>query len=429
MTRDLLKLLPDKWIRGITPQTGRNRIEPAAGKAFIDRCPDQRMNISDVPPVKDWIGRKVNSEQIKAVKIEDLLGREPLWINKGGVAAGLKDAVVLVTGAAGSVGSGLARLLIKFECKQVILLDQAELPLGELQKELLTSFPNGGFKAIIGSVTDPYWMRLVFEKYRPQYVFHAASYKQISLMEAAPYEAIITNVGGTRLLADLSVEFDVQKFVMISTTDAMNPTNVLGASQLIGDIYVQALAQLPQMKTQFITNRFGNVLGSNGSVVPLFRKQIEAGGPVTVTFPDIAHRFISIAEACQLILESAFLGQGGEIYLFDMGKPLKIYNLAEKMISLAGLEPELDIPIQFTGLRPGEKLYDEWFAYKKSTVPTNHPRIRAMREHKYIPDTIPPAVDELLKATQTESAGSLISRMKTLIYEFTSQNSKHFNTG
>lgn len=409
-----LKLLTDKWVRWIIPQTNRNRTELVLGKGFNDHWQDQRINI-DATPERERIGGEVFREKIKTVNIENLLGSEPFWVNKERVGAGLKDAVVLVTGAAGSVGSGIARLLMDFECKQIILLDQVELPLGELQKELQDSFPNAGFKAVIGSVTDPYWMRLMFEKYKPQLVFHAAAYKQIPLMEAAPYEAIVTNVGGNRILSDLSVEFGVKKFMMISTCDALNPTHVVGTSQRTAEIYIQALAGLPKMKTQFITTRFGNVLGSKGSVVPLFRKQIETGGPVTVTFPDIARRFISVTEASQLILESAFMGHGGEIYAFDMGEPVKIYDLAVKMISLAGLKPELDIPIRFTGLRRGEKLNEEWPAYHKSTIPTNHPRIRILKEHKYNFDILKPAIDELLKATQTEPADKLIQCMKKLV--------------
>jgi FlaA1/EpsC-like NDP-sugar epimerase len=422
--RVLLKLLTDKWVRWIIPQINRNRTELVLGKGFNDHCQDQRMNI-DATPERERIGGEVFREKIKTMNIEDLLGREPLWMNKEAVAAGLKDTVVLVTGAAGSVGSGIVSLLMDFECKQVILLDQAEQPLSELQKELLTSFPHAGLKAVIGSVTDSCWMRRIFEKYKPQYVFHAAAYKQVPLMEAAPYEAILTNVGGTRLLADLSVEFSVKKFMMISTNDAVNPTNVVGASQRIGEICVQALAQLPQMKTQFIVSRFGNVLGSNGSVVPLFRKQIETGGPVTVTHPDIARRFISVAEAAQLILESAFMGQGSEIYLFDMGEPVKIYDLAVKMISLAGLKPEVDIPIVFTGLRPGEKLFEELLADTENTISTHHPKIKVakVREHDF--DLVKLAVDELLKATQTDPETDLVQRMKKLVPEFISNNSKY----
>ncbi|MGE4586741.1 MAG: polysaccharide biosynthesis protein [Mangrovibacterium sp.] len=388
--RNFFKLLPEKGMWRIIPQVRKDRIDG-----------------------------KLRSERGRAVNIEDLPERAPLWKNREGVAAGLKDAVVLVTGAAGTVGSGIVRRLMAFECKRVILLDQAEMPLSELHKELLAFSPRPGVKAVLGSVTDSCRMRHVFEECRPQYVFHAAANKHVSLMEAAPYEAILTNVGGASLLADLAVEFGVKKFMMVSTSDAVNPSNVVGISHRISEIYVQALARLPQMKTQFITTRFGNVLGSNGSVVPLFIKQIEAGGPVTVTSPDIARRFISVAETCRLILESVFMGRGGEIYLFDMGEPVKIYDLAVKMISLAGLKPEVDIPIRFTGLRPGERLHEESAAYTETSITTSHPRIRIAKTKEYNYDAVKHAVDELLKATQAEPAESLVQRMKTLVSEFT----------
>ena len=268
-------------------------------------------------------------------------------------------------------------------------------------------------------------MRQIFMKYLPEYVFNAAAYKHVPLMEAIPYEAIRVNVGGTRILADLSVRFGVKKFVMISTDKAVNPTNIMGASKRICEIYIQALAQSPHMDTQFITTRFGNVLGSNGSVVPLFRKQIEAGGPVTVTHPDIIRYFMTIPEACQLVLEAGFMGKGGEIYVFDMGEPVKIYDLAVKMISLAGLKPETDIPIQFTGLRPGEKLFEELLANEENTIPTHHPKIKAAKVRRHNFSVVELAVDGLIKAIQTESEAELVLRMKALVPEFISKNSKY----
>ena len=274
-------------------------------------------------------------------------------------------------------------------------------------------------------MTDKYHLRKVFEKYRPHYVFNAAAYKHVPLMEAFPYEAIRVNVGGISLLARLSVEFEVEKFVMVSTDKAVNPTNIMGASKRICEIYIQSLALSGQTKTQFITTRFGNVLGSNGSVVPLFRKQIEDGGPVTVTHKDVFRYFMTIPEACQLVLEAGFIGNGGEIYVFDMGEPVRIYDLAVKMISLAGLKPETDIPILFTGLRPGEKLFEELLSDEENTLPTHHPEIKVAKVREQNFEVVRIAVEELLKASKLESEDELVCRMKALVPEFISQNSKY----
>lgn len=307
---------------------------------------------------------------------------------------------------------------------KVILLDQAESPLYDLQNELLRKFPNARFEIVLASVTDRRRMRYIFEKYRPKYVFNAAAYKHVPLMEVSPYEAVRVNIGGTCLLADLSVEFGVQKFVMISTDKAINPTNVMGASKRICEIYIQALAQSNHIPTQFITTRFGNVLGSNGSVIPLFKKQIENGGPVTVTHKDIIRYFMTIPEACQLVLEAGFMGHGGEIFMFDMGKPVKIYDLACKMIYLAGFQPEEEIPIHITGLRPGEKLYEELLTNKEKTIPTHHSKIKLAKVPALNFGNVKFAVDALLIASQIESEAELVCRMKSLVPEFVSQNSE-----
>jgi FlaA1/EpsC-like NDP-sugar epimerase len=311
---------------------------------------------------------------------------------------------------------------MSFQVGQLILLDQAESGLYDLHNELLASDPNCRCEVVVASVTVTSRMRKLFEKYRPAYVFNAAAYKHVPLMEAHPSEAIRVNIGGTRLLADLSVEYGVKKFVMISTDKAVNPTNVMGASKRICEIYIQSLAQSGKAGTEFITTRFGNVLGSNGSVVPLFRRQIEAGGPVTVTHPDIIRYFMTIPEACQLVLEAGFMGHGGEIFVFDMGEPVKIYDLAVKMISLSGLKPGDDIPIAFSGLRPGEKLYEELLADEENTLPTHHPKIKRakVREHQF--EIVAQAVDALQKATQNESDLELVCRMRTLVPEFEPQN-------
>ena len=419
------KLLKQKQVKGIILAISKNKLQQSRKKSFLDRCLSEGIFVREVPPIKDWIDGKFSSEQIRKVKIEDLLGRDPIWLDQEKIAAGLKGSIVLVTGAAGSIGSEIVRQLMGFDPGYAILLDQAESALYDLQNELLADFSKEKFGVVVASVTDQHHLQEVFEKYRPEYVFHAAAYKHVPLMEAAPYEAVRVNIGGTRLLADLSVEYDVKKFVMISTDKAVNPTNVMGASKRVCEIYIQALSQANHIKTQFITTRFGNVLGSNGSVVPLFRKQIEAGGPVTVTHPDIIRYFMTIPEACQLVLEAGFMGNGGEIYVFDMGEPVKIYDLAVKMISLAGLTPGEDIEIKFTGLRPGEKLYEELLADDENTISTHHPKIKTakVRRHKFA--VVRMEVDALLEATQNEPETALVCRMKSLVPEFVSQNSEY----
>ncbi len=402
-----------------------DNIKPSRKKELFDRCLKYKIKIREVPPVNKWIDGKFNTQQVRNLKIEDLLGRDPIILKQDKIVKGVKGAVVLVTGAAGSIGSEIARQLISFDLKQLILVDQAESPLYDLQNELQKKVQPEKFRVEVANITDRHRIRQIFMKYLPEYVFNAAAYKHVPLMEAIPYEAIRVNVGGTRILADLSVRFGVKKFVMISTDKAVNPTNIMGASKRICEIYIQALAQSPHMVTQFITTRFGNVLGSNGSVVPLFRKQIEAGGPVTVTHPDIIRYFMTIPEACQLVLEAGFMGKGGEIYVFDMGEPVKIYDLAVKMITLAGLKPETDIPIQFTGLRPGEKLFEELLANEENTIPTHHPKIKAAKVRRHNFSVVELAVDGLIKAIQTESEAELVLRMKALVPEFISKNSKY----
>ena len=419
------KFIVNKVVDEVILGINKKKLNPDRKRAFLDRCLKEGVTVKEVPPIKDWIGGKFNTKDIREINIEDLLGREPIWIDMDTVAAGLKDTVVLVTGAGGSIGSEIVRQLMSFGPQKVIMLDQAESPLYDLQNELLKTYSVSRFGIVIASVIDRHRMRQVFETFRPQYVFHAAAYKHVPLMEDAPYQAVRINIGGTSLLADLSVEFGLKKFVMISTDKAVKPTNVMGASKRICEIYIQALAQSGSTETQFITTRFGNVLGSNGSVVPLFHKQIAAGGPVTVTHPEIIRYFMTIPEACQLVLEAGFMGKGGEIYVFDMGDPVKIYDLAVKMITLAGLKPEIDIPIVITGLRPGEKLYEELLADEENTIETCHPKIKVAMMQKHNFALVKPEVDELLKATQTETDEELVLRMKKLVPEYISNNSRY----
>ena len=360
------------------------------------------------------------------MNIEDLLGREVIALDTERIRGGLKESVILVTGGAGSIGSELVRQLLIFGAHKVVIVDQAESALFELQNELLTKgYKKGRFDVMIGDVTNFYRMVQLFERYHPDMVFNAAAYKHVPLMEENPYEAVRVNVGGTQLLANLSIQYKVQKFVMISTDKAVNPTNVMGASKRICEMYIQSQSQLDGMNTQFITTRFGNVLGSNGSVVPLFSKQIATGGPVTITHRDITRYFMTIPEACQLVLEAGFMGSGGEIYVFDMGKPVKIYDLAMKMITLAGLEPGRDIEIVETGLRPGEKLYEELLASKENTLPTYHKKIMIGRSRESNPLIVHHEVLSLLNLLKSATDDQLVSAMKKLVPEFISQNSTY----
>lgn len=419
----LKKVIKSMEIREVILAVDKGNIEPERKKLLFDHCLMNGVGVREVSAFSDWIGGKLSLKQINEVQIEDLLGREPIQLNLTSISKGLKNTVILVTGAAGSIGAELVRQLLSFDLKKLVLLDQAESGLYDLQNELKSAFAQSRFDIVVASVTDRRRMRYVFEKYHPDYLFNAAAYKHVPLMEEAPYEAIRVNVGGTCLLADLSVEFNVKKFVMISTDKAVNPTNVMGASKRICELYIQALSQSNHKETQFITTRFGNVLGSNGSVIPLFRRQIETGKPVTVTHPDIIRYFMTIAEACQLVLEAGFMGYGGEIFMFDMGKPVRIYDLAVKMIALAGLKPE-NVPIEITGLRPGEKLYEELLTNHDNTIQTHHPKIRLAKVCQLDFGLVKFAVDALLIASQIENEEELVCRMKALIPEFVSQNSK-----
>lgn len=417
------KVIKEKSVSEIIIGINKIKIKPSRKREIIDYCIGQKLVIKEIPDVAQWFNGELNPEQIRKVNIEDLLGRDSIKLDVKRIQNGLKDATILVTGAAGSIGSEIVRQLLSFKTKKVILLDQAESALYDLQNEIQSKFKGANFELFIADVTNSYRMRQLFDKYHPDIVFNAAAYKHVPLMESNPYEAIRVNIGGIKNLADLSVEYGVKKFVMVSTDKAVNPTNVMGASKRICEIYVQGLSQ-QRTKTKFITTRFGNVLGSNGSVVPLFRKQIESGGPVTVTHKDITRYFMTIPEACQLVLEAGFMGQGGEIYLFDMGEPIKIYDLAVKMISLSGFEPHKQIEIVFTGLRPGEKLYEELLASKENTLPTYNDKIMIGQVQRHDYYDVNEKIISLLSVLNKETDEQLVSRMKNLVPEFISQNSK-----
>ena len=365
--------------------------------------------------------------RIDAIRIEDLLERPQIAINMDNVRQILQKKVVLVSGAAGSIGSELVRQVQQYEPQVTILLDIAESPLHDLVLDLQSQFPNARFIPVIADVRNRARIEQIFSEMRPDVVYHAAAYKHVPLMESFPNEAIQANVLGTKNMADMAVKYKVQRFVMISTDKAVNPTNIMGASKRIAEIYVQSLFKKLQAKdencTKFITTRFGNVLGSNGSVIPYFRKQIAAGGPVTVTHPDIIRYFMTIPEACCLVMEASTLGQGGEIFVFDMGEPVKILDLARNMIRLAGYTPEKDIRIVFTGLRPGEKLYEELLNQKETTIPTSNEKIMVARVREFDFDLVSPEVDQLIATSKQTKPFMTVKLMKQLVPEYISNNS------
>jgi len=333
------------------------------------------LEILDTPSFDQWLNGQLQIKQLRKVQLEDLLGREPITLDLKRIEEGLKNKTILVTGAAGSIGSEIIRQLTRYNYDKLILIDQAETPMFFLHNELNEKFPDSNFILVIGDITNKVKMEHIFSKYQPQIVFHAAAYKHVPIMEINSHEAFSVNVGGTKIISELSIKHKVEKFVMISSDKAVNPTSVMGATKKICELLVQAEARRTGVNTRFITTRFGNVLGSNGSVIPIFRKQIAEGGPITITNPEIKRFFMTIPEACQLVLEAGFMGNGGEIFIFDMGNPVKILDIAIKLIQLSGLEPYKDIEIKYTGLRPGEKLYEELFSDNEQQLPTYNPKI------------------------------------------------------
>lgn len=397
---------------------------------IVDKCLEYNYRVYTVPLISNWENQKEISDKVKNIQIEDLLERNPIILDNKTISKDLKEKTIMITGAAGSIGSEIVRQVIHFKPEAIVLVDQAETPLHQLTLELGEIVTETKLYSVIADVRNKEVMKRVFKEYKPQVVYHAAAYKHVPLMEDNPAQAIQTNVEGTKNVADLACEFRTKKFVMVSTDKAVNPSNVMGASKRIAEKYVQSL-QLRSIKenngkgTKFITTRFGNVLGSNGSVVPLFTKQIAAGGPVTITHQDIIRYFMTIPEACQLVLEAGSMGKGGEIYIFDMGKPVKIIDLARKMIKLAGFIPDKDIPIKIVGLRPGEKLYEELLNDTSKTIPTYHEKIMIAEEIQEEFESLHIEIEELIGMSPFFGNDDIVGKMKKIVPEFKSMNSTY----
>ncbi len=393
----------------------------AKKNAITDICLQNQVRVLNVPPATRWINGELSFNQIKSLRIEDLLQRDPIQLDLELIGAQLKNKSILITGAAGSIGAELARQCAKFGPKTLYLLDQSESPLYELELEFSEMESRVPFEVVIADVRNEERMKNVFRSFKPQIVFHAAAYKHVPMMENNPSESILTNILGTKTLADLSNEYKVERFVFVSTDKAVNPTNVMGASKRIAEIYIQSMGK--HSNTKYITTRFGNVLGSNGSVIPRFRKQIEQGGPITITHPDITRYFMTIPEASQLVLEAAAMGKGGEIFVFDMGPSIKIVDLAHKMLQLSGLKEGKDIAIVYTGLRPGEKLYEELLANSENTMPTHHKQILIGKVREYDFTEVKNIIEDLIRSFDTQNNEAIVQRMKELVPEFKSNNS------
>ncbi|GAA4937455.1 hypothetical protein GCM10023314_07430 [Algibacter agarivorans] len=396
-------------------------VKPSRLVNLIDSLIDLDVKITKVPPIEQWINGELNAKQIKKVQIEDLLGRPPIEIDNPNLLNEFRGEVVLVTGAAGSIGSELVKQLSNFDVKHLILVDQAESALYDVQQDLKRDGKHN-YAAIVADIRDGLRIDSIFQTYKPTIVFHAAAYKHVPLMEKSPYEAIKINVNGTKLLADTASRYNVKKFVFVSTDKAVNPTSVMGATKRMAEIYISCLQK--ESKTKFITTRFGNVLGSNGSVIPLFKKQIEAGSDLTLTHKDITRFFMTIPEASQLVLEAGTMGKGGEIFIFDMGESVKIYDLAKNMIKLSGLRYPEDIDIKITGLRPGEKLYEELLANGENTLSTYHKKILISKTRELEYARIKAEIEELCITNRFQN-NNIVMKMKSLIPEYKSNNSEY----
>lgn len=394
---------------------------------LVDRLVMSGVKLLVMPKAREWDGKSdLNITELKPVDVEDLLPRQKIEVDMKAAADMLRGNVVLITGAAGSIGSEIVRQVASYGPKHLILIDQAETPMHDIRLMMRNEFGDINADTIVSDIADEKFMERIFKAYKPQYVFHAAAYKHVPMMEDNPYEAIINNVKGTKVIADLAVKYGAEKFVMVSTDKAVNPTNVMGCSKRICEIYVQSLDKAikegrREGKTQFVTTRFGNVLGSNGSVIPIFQEQIRKGGPVTVTHPNIIRFFMLIPEACRLVIEAGTMGKGGEIYVFDMGEPVKIADLAARMIRLSGAH---NVEIKYVGLRDGEKLYEEVLNDEEITVPTFHPKIKIAKVREYEYDGVNTTITEMVVAAEHEDDMHIVARMKAIVPEFHSQHSK-----
>jgi len=395
---------------------------------IVEVCISKKVMVRIVPSLDKWVKGEFRAGQIKQINIEDLLGRDSIQLDNGNLESAIKGKVICVTGASGSIGSELARQLLNYQPKKLVLIDQAESPLYELERELMEVRTSCRISFHLVDITNQERMRGIFRDYSLEWVFHAAAYKHVPVMEGNPAEAVSCNILGTKLLADLSVEFRVKKFVMVSTDKAVNPTSIMGCSKRIAEIYVQSLNNHLAIRgghsTSFVTTRFGNVLGSSGSVIPIFKKQIENGGPITVTHPEVTRYFMTIPEACRLVLEAGAMGQGGEIYIFDMGKSVKISDLAKKMILLSGLEIGKDIDIVFTGLREGEKLYEELLSTHENTIPTHHQKILKAQVQEYEYTEINSMLGLLQELVNDSNELKMVTLMKEIVPEYKSNYSK-----
>lgn len=420
--QDIFRILVSKNVHTIivSPQ----KMEEIKNSALLANFVDHDISLLTTVPINEWNGSLKSNEQLKDIQIEDLLPRDPIRINMIEIASNIEGKRVMITGAGGSIGSEIVRQVASFNPNSIILIDQAETPLHNLKLELKEKWRDLRTEILVANVSNHSRMDKIFSKTRPQYIFHAAAYKHVPMMEVNVSEAIQTNVLGTKIVADLSVKYNANKFVMVSTDKAVNPSNVMGCSKRICEIYVQSLAKKieksGEKSTQFITTRFGNVLGSNGSVIPLFKDQIKHGGPVTVTHPEIIRYFMTIPEACQLVLEAGAMGKGGEIFIFDMGKPVKILDLAKRMIRLSGSK---NIKIEFTGLRNGEKLYEELLNHAEYTKPTHHEKIMIANVREYEYDEISRMIDSLIKVSYEYDDMRTVRKMKEIVPEFQSINS------
>lgn len=418
----LIDVLNDRDVQTIIISPAK--MEELKKSDMADRLLVHNIKLMTAPPLSEWNGQALSRTQLKEIRIEDLLQRNPIEIDIHKVASHLEGKRVMITGAAGSIGSEIMRQVASFNPYKLILVDQAETPLHDIRLELQDRWRDIDAETIIADISNATRMEDIFREFKPQYIFHAAAYKHVPMMEDNVSESIQVNVFGTRTVADLAVKYGAEKFVMISTDKAVNPTNVMGCSKRICEIYVQSLAKKLQKEgghaTQFITTRFGNVLGSNGSVIPRFRDQIQRGGPVTVTHPEIIRYFMTIPEACRLVLEAGSMGNGGEIYIFDMGKPVKIVDLAKRMISLSG---RTDVKIEFTGLRHGEKLYEELLNVKELTKPTYHEKIMIATVREYDYDEVKERIQKLIDVSYTYDQMKIVAAMKDIVPEFVSKNS------